>query len=72
MNFTRMTAVQASVIPLFLQHKDVVVEAVTGSGKTLAYALPTIERLLRRDKPLLKREIGAVVILPTRFAAPLA
>ncbi|GAA6059438.1 hypothetical protein JCM10212_005377 [Sporobolomyces blumeae] len=69
MGFEQMTPVQASTIPLFMQHKDVVVEAVTGSGKTLAFVLPTLEKLLRRDKPLGKREIGAIVIAPTRELA---
>ena len=32
MKFEQMTPVQASAIPLFLSHKDVVAEAVTGSG----------------------------------------
>ncbi|GAA6002142.1 hypothetical protein JCM10207_003095 [Rhodosporidiobolus poonsookiae] len=67
--FEQMTPVQASTIPLFMQHKDVVVEAVTGSGKTLAFVIPVLEKLLRRDRPLGKREIGAIVISPTRELA---
>ncbi|GAA5905258.1 ATP-dependent RNA helicase SPB4 [Sporobolomyces salmoneus] len=67
--FEQMTPVQASTIPLFMQHKDVVVEAVTGSGKTLAFVIPVLEKLLRRDKPLGKREIGAIIISPTRELA---
>lgn len=81
-----MTPVQASTVPLFMKHKDVVVEvssstthlssladrsilrskAVTGSGKTLAFALPIIEKLLRRERPLRKNEVGALIISPTR------
>lgn len=61
-----MTPVQASSIPLFLQNKDVVVEAVTGSGKTLAYALPVIHKLSQQASELRDREVGAIVILPTR------
>jgi ATP-dependent RNA helicase DDX55/SPB4 len=61
-----MTPVQASTIPLFLKHKDVVVEAVTGSGKTLAFVIPILERLARRETRLRKSEIGALVISPTR------
>lgn len=90
MGFEQMTPVQAGTIPLFLQHKDVVVEvsqllldppaetlpdpgtpqAVTGSGKTLAFVIPVIERLIRREQALGKREIGAIVIAPTRYACP--
>ncbi|KAI0281478.1 DEAD-domain-containing protein [Russula aff. rugulosa BPL654] len=43
MGHTQMTPVQASTIPLFMQNKDVVVEAVTGSGKTLAFVIPILE-----------------------------
>ena len=58
---------QASTIPLFMQNKDVVVEAVTGSGKTLAFVIPIIEKLVRRETKLRKNEIGALVISPTRY-----
>lgn len=86
MGFDQMTPVQASTIPLFMKHKDVVVEvrsikscsslcrtansclpqAVTGSGKTLAFALPIIEKLLHREHPLRRNEVGALIISPTR------
>ncbi|KAF7294715.1 RNA helicase [Mycena indigotica] len=66
---TQMTPVQASTIPLFMQNKDVVVEAVTGSGKTLAFVIPVLERLIRRERKLRKQEIGALIISPTRELA---
>ncbi|CAL1705033.1 unnamed protein product [Somion occarium] len=69
MGHTQMTPVQASTIPLFLQNKDVVVEAVTGSGKTLAFVIPVLEKLIRRESKLRKNEIGALVISPTRELA---
>ncbi|KAJ5481333.1 DEAD/DEAH box helicase (Sbp4) [Penicillium sp. IBT 31633x] len=69
MGFTRMTPVQASAIPLFMQHKDVVVEAVTGSGKTLSFLIPIVEKLLRLDQPLKKHHVGAIIISPTRELA---
>lgn len=69
MNFSRMTPVQASTIPLFMAHKDVVVEAVTGSGKTLAFIVPVVERLLRLDEPIKKHHVGAIIISPTRELA---
>lgn len=64
-----MTPVQNACIPLFRQNKDVAVEAVTGSGKTLAFLLPVLERLLGRTEPLTKREVGAIIISPTRELA---
>ncbi|KAH9945937.1 DEAD-domain-containing protein [Epithele typhae] len=69
MGHTQMTPVQASTIPLFMRHKDVVVEAVTGSGKTLAFVVPILEKLVRRERRLAKTEIGALVISPTRELA---
>ncbi|KAF9567303.1 DEAD-domain-containing protein, partial [Agrocybe pediades] len=69
MGHERMTPVQASTIPLFMKHKDVVVEAVTGSGKTLAFVIPILERLVRRETRLKSREIGALIISPTRELA---
>jgi len=42
---------------------------VTGSGKTLSFVIPVLEKILRRDKPLGKREIGAIIVSPTRYAS---
>lgn len=67
MGFTRMTPVQASAIPLFMAHKDVVVEAVTGSGKTLSFLIPVVEKLLRLEEPIKKHHVGAIIISPTRY-----
>jgi len=69
MGYSQMTPVQAATIPLFMQHKDVVVEAVTGSGKTLAFVAPVLERLMRRGSTFRPNEIGALVISPTRELA---
>lgn len=66
MGFKRMTPVQASTIPQFMKHKDVVVEAVTGSGKTLAYLIPTLEKLLRLDEEIKRHHVGAIILSPTR------
>ncbi|KAK0531078.1 ATP-dependent rRNA helicase spb4 [Tilletia horrida] len=69
LNFTQMTPVQAAAIPLFLSHKDVIVEAVTGSGKTLAYLVPLLHMLQRRETPLRTHQVGAIVLVPTRELA---
>lgn len=66
MGFSRMTPVQASTIPLFMAHKDVVVEAVTGSGKTLAFLIPMVERLLKLETPIKKHHVGGIILSPTR------
>lgn len=67
MGFSRMTPVQVSTVPLFMGHKDVVVEAVTGSGKTLAFLIPVIEKLLRLEDPIKKHHVGAIIVSPTRY-----
>ena len=71
MGYARMTPVQASTIPEFMQNRDVVVEAVTGSGKTLAYLIPVVERLLRLETPLKKHHVGAIILSPTRYTSDL-
>jgi len=68
MGHSQMTPVQAATIPLIMQHKDVVVEAVTGSGKTLAFVIPILEKLIRRERRLGPNQIGALIISPTRSA----
>ncbi|KAG8528351.1 ATP-dependent rRNA helicase spb4 [Bacidia gigantensis] len=65
MGFDRMTPVQASCIPLFVGHKDVVVEAVTGSGKTLAFLIPIVEKILRLDERTKKHHVASIVVSPT-------
>ncbi|XP_030376076.1 probable ATP-dependent RNA helicase DDX55 homolog [Scaptodrosophila lebanonensis] len=69
--FELMTPVQTATIPMLLSRKDVSAEAVTGSGKTLAFLVPLLEILQRRhtETPWSGKEIGAVVISPTRELA---
>jgi ATP-dependent RNA helicase DDX55/SPB4 len=65
-----MTPVQATTIPLFLQNKDVCVEATTGSGKTLAFGIPVFELLKKKvtsnEIKLGKYDVGGMIISPTR------
>jgi len=65
--FYSMTPVQEATIPLFLQNKDVAVQAVTGSGKTLAFLIPVVERI--RQKKFAKNQIGSLILSPTRELA---
>jgi superfamily II DNA/RNA helicase len=58
------TPIQADVIPLMLDGRDVMGQARTGSGKTLAFALPILERC----DPA-RRGIQALVLVPTRELA---
>ncbi|CAJ1954295.1 unnamed protein product [Cylindrotheca closterium] len=65
--FHTMTPVQEATIPLFLQNKDVAVQAVTGSGKTLSFLIPVVERL--KSKSFQKGQVGALILSPTRELA---
>ncbi|XP_048199071.1 ATP-dependent RNA helicase DDX55 isoform X2 [Perognathus longimembris pacificus] len=69
LGFPYMTPVQSATIPLFMKNKDVAAEAVTGSGKTLAFVIPALEILLRREEKLKKKQVGAIIITPTRELA---
>ncbi|CAH1801905.1 unnamed protein product [Owenia fusiformis] len=52
-----------------MTNKDVAAEAITGSGKTLAFLIPILEILLKREEPLKKKDVGAIIITPTRELA---
>lgn len=69
LKFTKMTPVQTATIPLFRTNKDVAVEAVTGSGKTIAFLIPLVEKLLNRQEALEPKEVGAIILSPTRELA---
>ncbi len=64
MGFETPTAVQANVIPIILDKKDVLATAPTGTGKTCAFGIPMIEKI---DKLLDKTQ--ALVVCPTRELA---
>jgi len=61
LGFQRLTPIQAEAIPVLLKGQDLVGQSRTGSGKTAAFALPLLQRL-----ELATREIGALVLCPTR------
>jgi len=61
--FTVPTPIQAKVIPVGLQGKDIIGIAQTGTGKTLGFGIPMVERLL------LNKNGRGLVLLPTRELA---
>lgn len=62
--YHRMTPIQAAVLPLVLEGRDVIAEAKTGSGKTVAFGLGVIAAVdPRRPFP------QALVLCPTRELA---
>merc|ERR1712137_246560 len=67
--FIKTTPVQVHTLPLFLNHKDVAVQACTGSGKTLAFAIPLVEMLQRAIESgttFQPNQAAAMVITPVR------
>ncbi len=56
--------IQAKMIPLMLEGKDVVGQAQTGTGKTAAFALPILTKL-----DLSKKDPQVLVLAPTRELA---
>jgi ATP-dependent RNA helicase DDX27 len=66
LGFNVPTPIQAATIPVALLGKDVVGNAVTGSGKTAAFIIPTIERLLYRDRSKRAAATRCLILVPTR------
>ena len=64
LGFDAPTQVQAQVIPILLEKRDVIVKSQTGSGKTAAFAIPVCQAIdWEENKP------QALVITPTRELA---
>ena len=66
--WSKPSPVQAAVVPVALEGRDMAVSAVTGSGKTGAFALPAIERLLLKP-PGCDAAVRVLVLVPTRELA---
>ncbi len=60
--FSEPTPIQARVIPLAIEGKDVVGIAQTGTGKTLAFGIPMLQRLSESQGQ-------GLILLPTRELA---
>jgi superfamily II DNA/RNA helicase len=61
------TAIQAEVLPIALNNKDVLVSAETGSGKTIAYLLPILQKILQNAAP--DTATRCLILAPTRELA---
>ena len=69
LDYSTPTAVQQQAIPVILSGKDVMAAAQTGTGKTAGFALPILQRLFKRDKPVGANAARALVLVPTRELA---
>jgi Superfamily II DNA and RNA helicases len=64
MNITEPTSIQERSIPVMLEGRDLIAQAMTGSGKTLAFALPIMEKC----DPA-QRHVQSLILTPTRELA---
>jgi len=69
LGFTRLTRVQAEVLPVALEGRDVVAQAQTGSGKTAAYLLTMFAHFLNRPRSSPPDTPRGLIVAPTRELA---
>jgi ATP-dependent RNA helicase RhlE len=67
--YTIPTPIQAKVIPVVLDARDVMAGAQTGTGKTAGFALPLLQRLMAAHAPHGRRQVRALILTPTRELA---
>ena len=60
--------IQKQIIPLVIDHKDILGIAKTGSGKTASFVLPIIHNLQGNIKTK-NRHVNTLVLVPTRELA---
>ncbi|MBI3190951.1 DEAD/DEAH box helicase [archaeon] len=63
MGFTEMTDIQEKTLPVALDGRDLIAQAMTGSGKTAAFGIPIAQHIERG------KGIQAIVLTPTRELA---
>src|SRR5262245_34333345 len=62
--YTHPTPVQLVTYDLVVEGRDIIVQARTGTGKTAAFAIPLVDRIIKRDQGM-----QALVLAPTRELA---
>lgn len=65
--FKHPTPIQAKIIPMALEGRDLIGLAQTGSGKTAAFVIPVAERLVHHDG--ISRSPLGLILCPTREIA---
>ena len=69
LGLTSMTEIQAKTFHAASSGKDILGRARTGTGKTLAFLLPAIETLLKQKDFVPGKDIGILILSPTRELA---
>ena len=67
--FVHPTQVQSAAIPKVMQGHDLISIAQTGTGKTAAFVLPMLHRLAVSHQQGARRDIKALILVPTRELA---
>lgn len=62
-NYIKPTPIQDQVIPLALQHRDIIGIANTGTGKTAAFLIPMINKIINNPRE------KVIIMVPTRELA---
>ena len=69
LGLTTMTEIQAKTFEVASSGRDILARARTGTGKTLAFLLPAIETLLKQKDFEPGKDIGVLILSPTRELA---
>lgn len=69
LNYITPSAVQAQAIPLLLEGRDLLGCAQTGTGKTASFALPILNAIHTRPRPVRAKQCRCLVLAPTRELA---
>jgi ATP-dependent RNA helicase RhlE len=67
--YSEPTPIQTKAIPLILSGRDIMAGAQTGTGKTAGFTLPLLQRLAASAKETGKRQVRALILVPTRELA---
>ena len=67
--YTDMTPVQLQAIIPARRGKDILANAQTGTGKTAAFALPILQQMIEKPKPVVSGSPRALILAPTRELA---
>ncbi|MCB1694120.1 MAG: DEAD/DEAH box helicase, partial [Pseudomonadales bacterium] len=67
--YSEPTPIQQNAIPVILEGRDIMAGAQTGTGKTAGFTLPLLHRLMLSARESGKRNVRALILVPTRELA---
>ncbi|KAK8941296.1 DEAD-box ATP-dependent RNA helicase 53 [Platanthera zijinensis] len=67
---TELFPIQRAVLEPAMEGRDMIGRAITGSGKTLAFGIPILDKIIRDQNNIRKKQVpSALVLAPTRELA---